>query len=161
MELAVLDPDPLIFDTSVFPDEPTSTDEPMIDGPQQLITASHVMFSPDHDAEAATWLPASDPAWVVAEARARLAADTLRAIPDAATRIAAFREIARTQGDDGSAEAGGALGEFGRDAMVPEFADALFDAPSPMPGDIIGPERTEFGWHVILYEGERIGEPVY
>ena len=39
--------------------------------------------------------------------------------------------------------------------MVPEFADALFDAEDLQQGDIIGPVRSEFGWHVILFDEAR------
>lgn len=119
----------------------------------RAITASHILYSPDDDPMAAMDLPLTDPAWATAERQAQAAADDLRAITDPDERVAAFRERA-TEGDDGTAEQGGSLGPFTRDAMVPEFADPLFDAPSLEPGDILGPIRTEFGWHVILYEGE-------
>ena len=33
-----------------------------------------------------------------------------------------------------------------KDRMVPEFAEAAF---SQKPGEISGPVRTQFGWHVI------------
>jgi parvulin-like peptidyl-prolyl isomerase len=48
--------------------------------------------------------------------------------------------------DTGSGAEGGDLGEFTRDRMVPEFADAVFSAE---PGDVIGPVETQFGFHVI------------
>jgi parvulin-like peptidyl-prolyl isomerase len=38
---------------------------------------------------------------------------------------------------------------------VPEFADAIFDAEDPQRGDILGPVRSEFGWHVIMYDEAR------
>ena len=52
----------------------------------------------------------------------------------------------------GSGALGGDLGAFTRKELVPEFGDALFDAVDPQSGDIIGPVRTEFGRHVIMYD---------
>jgi peptidylprolyl isomerase/peptidyl-prolyl cis-trans isomerase D len=58
-----------------------------------------------------------------------------------------FAALAREYSDDtGSAARGGDLGWFGPDRMVDPFAEAAFDAS---PGEIIGPVRTQFGYHVI------------
>lgn len=58
-----------------------------------------------------------------------------------------FAALAREYSDDtGSAARGGDLGWFGRDRMVDPFADAAFDARS---GEIVGPVKTQFGYHVI------------
>ncbi|HEX8010187.1 MAG TPA: SurA N-terminal domain-containing protein [Casimicrobiaceae bacterium] len=61
---------------------------------------------------------------------------------------AQFAELAKKFSQDpGSAEQGGDLGFFARDgSMVKPFEDAVF---SMKPGDIVGPVRTDFGWHVI------------
>ena len=48
--------------------------------------------------------------------------------------------------DAGSAQSGGDLGWAERTFFVPEFAEAAF---SMKPGEIRGPIKTEFGWHVI------------
>ena len=48
--------------------------------------------------------------------------------------------------DKGSAKNGGDLGNFTRGMMVPEFEKAAFDA---MPGDLVGPVKTSFGYHII------------
>jgi peptidyl-prolyl cis-trans isomerase D len=127
---------------------------------ERLITAAHLLFSPGHDAASARELPANDPGWTEALERARLAVESLCAISDRNVRAAVFAEMAGTSSDDpNTSDVGGSLGEFGYELMVTEFADALFLRESLEPGDIIGPVRTEFGWHVILYQSERVGEP--
>ncbi len=70
-------------------------------------------------------------------------------------RRAAFEEMAKAHSDDtGSGADGGDLGYFARSAMVPEFADPLFDHLDTLkPGDIVGPVKSDFGWHVIMFEG--------
>jgi peptidyl-prolyl cis-trans isomerase C len=45
-----------------------------------------------------------------------------------------------------SKQAGGALGKFGRGQMVQEFEDAVF---SMQVGEISGPVKTQFGYHII------------
>jgi peptidyl-prolyl cis-trans isomerase D len=54
--------------------------------------------------------------------------------------------------DPGSKDNGGDLGWFGRGQMVSEFENAVFSAK---PGDIIGPIRSQFGYHIIKVEGFR------
>lgn len=62
----------------------------------------------------------------------------------------AFEEVAKKESDDvGSGAQGGSLGEFGRGQMVPEFEKAAFDAKV---GEIVGPVRTQFGYHIIKVE---------
>ncbi|MYB31666.1 MAG: hypothetical protein F4Y20_03835, partial [Acidobacteria bacterium] len=58
-----------------------------------------------------------------------------------------FAELARTySADEVTREAGGALGVFGPEEMVPEFSEAVFNM---MPGEISDPVRTDYGWHVV------------
>ncbi len=46
---------------------------------------------------------------------------------------------------------GGSLGEFGRGQMVPEFEQAAFAAEV---GQIVGPVKTQFGFHLIKVEAK-------
>jgi len=79
------------------------------------------------------------------EKRERLAAirDTIE------SGAATFAEMARTHSDDGSASEGGDLGWFGRGQMVEAFEQAAFGAE---PGDLVGPVRSNFGYHLIRVE---------
>lgn len=63
-----------------------------------------------------------------------------------------FGAVANEVSEGPSAKNGGALGVFGRGEMVPAFERAAFGAA---PGQVVGPVRTSFGWHVIWVE-ERI-----
>jgi parvulin-like peptidyl-prolyl isomerase len=58
-----------------------------------------------------------------------------------------FAKIAKAESTDpGSGAKGGDLGEFGPGQMVPEFEEAVFGAEE---GELVGPVKTEFGFHVI------------
>ena len=70
-----------------------------------------------------------------------------RALLRQARAGADFAELARTNSQDyGSAAQGGELGWSKREAWVKPFADAAFSARK---GEIVGPVRTQFGWHII------------
>ncbi|MFN8517841.1 MAG: peptidylprolyl isomerase [Chloroflexota bacterium] len=117
------------------------------------IHAAHILYSPDDDPSAASTVPATDPSWTVAQAQAGITAAELLRITDTTTRSNAFTELAK-QGDDSTSTSGGDLGWFSRDAMIPEFADPLFDNVATLqPGDIVGPVRSDYGWHVIQFLG--------
>ena len=61
-----------------------------------------------------------------------------------------FEQAAREQSIDESNKArGGDLGWFGRGRMVSEFEDAAFAAPT---GQVVGPVKSQFGWHLIRVE---------
>jgi peptidyl-prolyl cis-trans isomerase D len=58
-----------------------------------------------------------------------------------------FEDLATEKSDDvGSKAEGGKTGLFKRGVMEPEFDEAVF---SMQPGELRGPIRTKFGWHVI------------
>jgi parvulin-like peptidyl-prolyl isomerase len=63
-----------------------------------------------------------------------------------------FAKLARENSQDyGSAMQGGELGWASKDRWVKPFADAAFKARV---GDIVGPVRTQFGWHIIKVTGK-------
>ncbi|CDF83423.1 parvulin-like peptidyl-prolyl isomerase [Pseudomonas knackmussii B13] len=79
------------------------------------------------------------------ERRARNLAAQLRAGAD-------FAALARQRSRDASAGAGGDLGYFPRGAMVPEFELVAF---ASAPGELAGPVRSRYGWHLIRVEEHR------
>ncbi len=69
-----------------------------------------------------------------------------------------FAALAKDHSTCPSGQEGGALGQFGRGQMVPEFENAVF---STAPGEI-APElvETQFGYHIIQVTDRQGGEPV-
>ncbi len=64
-----------------------------------------------------------------------------------------FAKVAGEVTEDPSGKAnGGDLGYFGKDQMVPEFADTAFTLEK---GKISEPVKTQFGWHVLKVEDKR------
>lgn len=59
---------------------------------------------------------------------------------------ASFEEMAQEHSTCPSSQAGGDLGEFPRGSMVPEFEEMTF---SMTPGEVSGPVKTQFGYHLI------------
>ncbi len=101
--------------------------------PEQRLT-SHILINTGDGAEAKA---------------ARLATEAKAAGAD-------FAALAKANSDDtGSREQGGDLGWVEHGAMVKPFEDAVFAAKA---GDIIGPVKTDFGYHVIQVREVRGGE---
>jgi peptidyl-prolyl cis-trans isomerase D len=64
-----------------------------------------------------------------------------------------FAALATELSDDpGSKAQGGDLGFFGRGQMIAEFEEAAFNA---QPGEVVGPVKTNFGYHLIRVEERR------
>lgn len=68
-----------------------------------------------------------------------------------------FAKLAKEQSEDkGSGGAGGELGWFTPDKMVPAFSKAAFVLKK---GEVSDPVKSEFGWHVIQVEDRRHANP--
>lgn len=68
-----------------------------------------------------------------------------------------FAEVAKRESKDpGSAQQGGDLGFFNRDAMVKPFADAAFQLKE---GELSGVVKSDFGYHIIKLTGIKAAAP--
>ena len=66
-----------------------------------------------------------------------------------------FEEAAKESSTCPSGANGGDLGEFGKGQMVKEFEDAAFAAEI---GHVVGPVKTQFGYHLIKVEDKKDAE---
>ena len=67
-----------------------------------------------------------------------------------------FAELAKTKSTGPSGANGGTLGFFAKGQMVPEFETAAFALETGAYTKT--PVKTQFGWHIILKQGERDAE---
>jgi peptidyl-prolyl cis-trans isomerase C len=68
-----------------------------------------------------------------------------------------FAKLATALTEDPSGKQdGGDLGYFTKDQMVPEFSEVAFGLDK---GQVSGPVKTQFGWHVLKVEDKRMREP--
>ena len=122
---------------------------PQNEGLSEEVQVRHILYSPNDDAQAAAELDAGDPAWAAAEAEANAAyADLEAGTP--------FADLAATSDDESSAQEGGLLAWAVKGTFVPEFDDAVW-ADGLVQGNLLGPIRTQFGYHVIQFEARREG----
>jgi peptidyl-prolyl cis-trans isomerase C len=63
-----------------------------------------------------------------------------------------FDKVARRFSSCPSGKNGGDLGWFGKGQMVPEFEKVAFENDA---GKIVGPVKTQFGYHVIKVTGRK------
>ena len=63
-----------------------------------------------------------------------------------------FAELAKRFSKCPSKSKGGNLGWFGKGEMVPEFEKAAFEGKI---GEIVGPVKTEFGYHIIKINDQK------
>ncbi|MGQ9797572.1 SurA N-terminal domain-containing protein [Desulfosoma sp.] len=80
-----------------------------------------------------------------------------RQVLEKARRGEDFAALAKAHSQDGSAQAGGDLGWFTKEQMVPTFADAAF---AMKPGEVSDLVRTPYGFHIIKVEDVRPEETV-
>jgi parvulin-like peptidyl-prolyl isomerase len=108
------------------------------------VKTRHILYSPKGDPQGAAEVPATDPAWAEAEAKARATWDKVKADPSL------FDAIARAESDEGAAEtSGGKLPYFAPDDQIDEaFAAAIFK-DGLREGQLLDPVKSAFGWHVI------------
>ncbi len=78
-------------------------------------------------------------------------------ITDKLNAGALFDELARQYSKDVTASRGGDLGYFSAGQMLPEFEDACMRLKI---GEISGPVKTEFGYHIIKLTDKRGPEPM-
>jgi peptidyl-prolyl cis-trans isomerase D len=108
---------------------------------QEERKASHILVKADKNA------PAEERAKAKAKAEALLA--------EVKKNPAGFADIAKKNSDDkASAERGGDLDFFNREAMVKPFSDAAFAMKE---GDISGIVESDFGFHIIKVTGVHAG----
>ena len=70
----------------------------------------------------------------------------------------AFEDAAKEASTCPSGARGGDLGEFGKGQMVKEFEEAAFAAEI---GHVVGPVKTQFGYHLIKVEDKKTQKPLY
>jgi len=137
-EYVELSLDTLAARASVSPEEVKSVYEQDVKagkyGTPEERRASHILVSVPASA--------SDEGKKAAEAKAKEIAERVRKNPGS------FADVAKKESQDpGSASQGGDLGFFPRNGtMVKPFEDAVFSAKK---GEIVGPVRSDFGYHVI------------
>jgi peptidyl-prolyl cis-trans isomerase SurA len=109
---------------------------------QDLLTASHILIR----------LPQNASADQQRDAKVRI-----DSIYNALVNGADFAELAKKCSEDtGSAMRGGALGQFGKGMMIPEFENAAYALNK---GDMSKPVQTVVGYHIIKVEDRHPFEP--
>ena len=99
---------------------------------QEAVRAAHILVSTDDRSE---------------EEALKLAEDIRQQLEDGAD----FKVMAAKHSDDDSVKTNlGSLGRFARGKMVPEFEEAAFALRKP--GELAGPVKTKFGYHIIQLE---------
>lgn len=109
---------------------------------EEEVRARHILFRVAD--------PKDEAASKAAEDKAKATIERLNKGEDFATLASALTE------DPSGKKNGGDLGYFTRDQMVPAFSDVAFSLKK---GQISGPVKTQFGWHVIKVEDKRMRQP--
>ncbi len=105
---------------------------------QDLLTASHILVLMRQDATAEQ------------QAAAKVRIDSIYGVLQAVPKeqlAEKFAELAKEKSDDkGSAQRGGALGQFGKGMMIPDFEQAAYALKA---GEMSAPVKSTVGWHII------------
>ncbi len=110
-------------------------------GQQEEVHARHILIRADAGDEKAS----------------KAAEEKIKAVIARLNKGEDFAKVADEVTEDPSGKTnGGDLGYFTKDQMVPNFADIAFKLDK---GQISGPVKTQFGWHVIKVEDKRIKPP--
>jgi parvulin-like peptidyl-prolyl isomerase len=118
---------------------------PEKDGEQ--VQVSHILFSPKDDPNTAADLDPTDPAWAAAEKEAN---DLVARLKNGSS----FETEAKKSDDKASGADGGLLPWAPKGTYVAEFDTAIW-AEGAKPDDILGPIKTQFGYHVIRFDARR------
>jgi len=118
--------------------------------PADAVKVRHILYSPKDDPAAAQGgeIPADDPSWAQAKADADAAWAKIQADADL------FDSIARAESDEEPARgpdgSGGVLPSYvsADSTYVESFSKPILDA-DPSDGQLIGPIKTEFGYHIV------------
>ena len=105
---------------------------------EEEVQASHILLKVEKDTSEAD-----------AKAQEAKAKDIFK---KAKAKGADFAALATEFSEGPTQSRGGDLGFFSRKRMVPAFSDAAFKAKT---GDVIGPIKTEFGYHIIKVTDRR------
>lgn len=107
-------------------------------GEEKEVHARHILFR----------APAGD------DKAGKEAEDKIKAVIARLKKGEDFAKVATEVTEDPSGKAnGGDLGYFTKEQMVPEFSEVAFKLDK---GQISDPVKTQFGWHVIKVEDQRI-----
>ncbi|MBQ6750808.1 MAG: peptidylprolyl isomerase [Bacteroidaceae bacterium] len=115
---------------------------------QDLLTASHILVLLRQDA--------TEEQQQAGKARIDSIYDVLKAVPK--DQLAEkFAEVAQATSDDkGSAQRGGALGQFGKGMMIPDFENAAYALKV---GEMSAPVKSTVGYHIIYMTERHPFEP--
>ena len=113
----------------------------------EQVQVSHILFSPKDDPNTAGDLEPTDPAWAAAE---KEAIDLIARLKNGSS----FETEAKKSDDETSGADGGLLAWAPKGTYVAEFDTAIW-ADGVKHDDILGPIKTQFGYHVIQFDARR------
>jgi len=111
------------------------------------VKVRHILFSPKHDPTGASSLDPKDAAWKAAQDEADATYARIKADPSLFDSIA--RSVSDETSDRGPTGTGGKLPYFDSTSQVDPAFKAAILAPGLVPGQILEPVKSAFGWHII------------